>query len=99
MRVLSIRQPWASLLVLGVKRWETRSWHTSHRGPLAIHAARKISPTTRTLCDQEPMRTLLERAGLILDQLPRGVVLGTAYLVDCVVVDELADIPESEHPL
>ena len=38
MKALTVRQPWASLIALGVKRIETRSWRTSYRGPLAIHA-------------------------------------------------------------
>jgi activating signal cointegrator 1 len=37
-RVLSLLQPWASLLVFGEKRVETRSWKTAYRGPVAIHA-------------------------------------------------------------
>lgn len=39
-RALSLWQPWASAVVLGWKRWETRSWSTAYRGPLVIHAAR-----------------------------------------------------------
>jgi activating signal cointegrator 1 len=37
--VLTLWQPWASLVALGVKSIETRSWSTKYRGPLAIHAA------------------------------------------------------------
>lgn len=39
MKALTIWQPWASLLACGGKRFETRSWATSYRGPIAIHAA------------------------------------------------------------
>lgn len=43
MKVLSLLQPWASLVVMGHKLIETRSFNTKHRGPLLIHAsARKI---------------------------------------------------------
>lgn len=41
MKALTLWQPWASLIALGVKTIETRSWSTSYRGPLAIHAAAK----------------------------------------------------------
>lgn len=41
MKVLSLHQPWASLVACGYKRIETRSWSTRHRGPLAIHATRQ----------------------------------------------------------
>lgn len=43
MKTLSIHQPWASLIALGVKRIENRSWWTHHRGPIAIHAAAAAS--------------------------------------------------------
>ena len=42
MKALTVWQPWASLIALGVKTIETRSWHTSYRGPLAIHAASRV---------------------------------------------------------
>jgi ASCH domain len=45
MRTLSLRQPWAWLVVNGYKDIENRSWRTNHRGPLVIHA----SSTTTTL--------------------------------------------------
>ncbi|MBW3663539.1 MAG: hypothetical protein KY469_10605 [Actinobacteria bacterium] len=41
MRGLSLWQPRASLMPLGVKRIETRSWSTSYRGPVVIHAAKR----------------------------------------------------------
>lgn len=40
MKALTIRQPWASLVALGVKTILTRSWSTRYRGPLAIHAGK-----------------------------------------------------------
>jgi hypothetical protein len=40
--VLTLHQPWASLIALGVKTIETRSWSTKYRGPLAIHAGKKV---------------------------------------------------------
>ncbi len=39
MKAITIWQPWASLLAYGGKQFETRSWATSYRGPIAIHAA------------------------------------------------------------
>lgn len=40
MRALSIRQPWAHLIIHGGKRIENRSWNTKHRGPIFIHVAK-----------------------------------------------------------
>lgn len=42
MKCLSVRQPWAGLLVHGYKDIENRTWSTRHRGPLLIHAGRKF---------------------------------------------------------
>lgn len=39
MKALTLWQPWASLIAVGAKTIETRSWSTTYRGPLAIHAA------------------------------------------------------------
>lgn len=41
MRCITIYQPWASLLACGAKKYETRSWPTKYKGPIAIHAAAK----------------------------------------------------------
>lgn len=41
MRALTLHQPWASLIAIGEKTIETRSWSTQYRGPLAIHAAKR----------------------------------------------------------
>lgn len=37
-RCLTVRQPWAWLIIAGHKDIENRAWTTGHRGPLAIHA-------------------------------------------------------------
>ena len=42
MKALSLWQPWASAIALGAKRIETRHWATGYRGPLAIHAAKRL---------------------------------------------------------
>lgn len=40
MKALTLTQPWATLVAIGAKQYETRSWYTTYRGPLAIHAAK-----------------------------------------------------------
>jgi len=45
MKAISLWQPWASLVACGAKRFETRSWPTRYRGPLLIHAAKKVVPS------------------------------------------------------
>lgn len=41
MKALTIWQPYASLLVMGLKEFETRGWETKYRGPLLITAAKR----------------------------------------------------------
>ena len=41
MKVLTIKQPWATLIMQGYKRFEFRSWQTKYRGDLLIHAGKK----------------------------------------------------------
>lgn len=95
MHALSVRQPWASLIVLGVKRIETRSWHTNYRGRVAIHASLCHSPECHDLCQREPFRSLL--LGSPWDRPPRGVVLGIVELLDCVRVEEMDAPSETER--
>jgi activating signal cointegrator 1 len=85
MKALTLMQPWASLVAIGAKRLETRSWTTRHRGKLAIHAARNFPGHARQLCRQEPFRSVLARAGISdPGELPRGMVLATCELTDIV---------------
>lgn len=85
-RVLSLWQPWASLIACGAKRFETRSWQPRRfvsgaevpwRGLVAIHAAR----TTIVARNGDELQRVLERHGLAdLDALPRGSVVALAEL-------------------
>ena len=44
MKAISIRQPWAWLIVHGYKDVENRTWATKHRGPILIHAGKTLDP-------------------------------------------------------
>lgn len=74
MRALTIRQPWGSLIVAGIKDVENRSWRTNHRGPLLIHAGAAMDPV-------EGWR-VLEVARLA--EIPRGALIGMVEVVGCV---------------
>ena len=63
MKTLTLLQPWATLVALEAKRIETRSWYTTYRGPLAIHAARRMSKAAISLCWEAPFRDVLETGG------------------------------------
>ena len=77
-KVISVRQPWAWLLVAGHKDIENRTWRTSYRGSLLIHASLATEP------DDFPMqREWIETCGIVIpEDLPRGAIGGSVNLVD-----------------
>ncbi|MGE5593799.1 MAG: ASCH domain-containing protein [Betaproteobacteria bacterium] len=86
MKAITLIQPWASLVAIGAKRIETRSWATDYRGPLAIHAAKGFPKWAQELCYKEPFATLLfnVKTGYYHPwKLPRGVVIAVCALVGC----------------
>src|SRR5262249_62191033 len=91
MRALTLYQPWASLVVLGEKKIETRSWSTRHVGPLAIHASATWPPGFHDICDSPAFRKALEHLGLLASRLPLGAVLGTADLIACLPTERLLE--------
>jgi len=79
-RALSLRQPWAWLVVNGLKDVENRSWRTNHRGPLLIHASRTIEKQA-----VDNMRPYCQaKLGINLDeQLLTGGIIGVVEVTDC----------------
>jgi len=82
MKALSIRQPWAWLIVNGYKLVENRSWHSSYRGPLLIHAGKGM-----TNYEYEDAYNLAARLDLFLPfkgDLEYGGIVGSVEMIDCV---------------
>lgn len=75
MKVLTIKQPWATLIIQGDKRFEFRSWQTKYRGELLIHAGKGI--------DKEAVKRLEK---YLPNELPFGKILGKVRLVDCIKI-------------
>lgn len=75
-KALSLWQPWASLLVHGHKRVETRGWPTSFRGPLLIHAAKRLDDEQGEICHQEPFRSAIETLGMLTAVKPTAETAG-----------------------
>ncbi|MEG6584905.1 ASCH domain-containing protein [Dendrosporobacter sp. 1207_IL3150] len=88
MKAITLWQPWASLLASGAKKYETRTWATTYRGQLAIHAAKKFPKEEIELCWEEPFKTSLSKSGLKVEDLPRGAIIAIANLTDCLKVNE-----------
>lgn len=76
MKVLTLKQPWATLVAEGIKRYEFRSWKTNYRGKILIHAGIGI--------DKEAMKKF---AGLNLT-FPSKKILAEVEIVDCLFLDD-----------
>jgi hypothetical protein len=82
MKALSIRQPWAWLIVHGHKDIENRQWRTLYRGKILVHAAKGITEEEYAIA-----YVLAEEQGVELPpfkELERGGIVGEVEIVDCV---------------
>lgn len=81
MKVLSIKQPWASLIAHGIKPIENRGWKTNFRGTILIHASKKIA-------DYKLTKEQLRECGLEVlwnsDKLTSAII-GEVDIIDCVI--------------
>ena len=76
MKVITIKQPFASLIANGIKEYEFRTWKTKYRGEILIHAGKGI--------DKKAMKKF-EKYNL--DDFT-GCIIAKANLTDCVLVDD-----------
>jgi hypothetical protein len=97
MKAITLTQPWATLVAIGKKTIETRSWSTSYRGPLAIHAAKTFPKHAWQICLSDPFKDILLRSGftyladinLYKHQFPLGAVIATCELVACIRIPDM----------
>ena len=86
MKALSLWQPWATLMAIGAKRIETRSWEVMYRGPVAIHAAKKWDGELMDIARSFPFESTLRPRGFAVEYsgatvLPFGCIVGFGRLV------------------
>lgn len=98
MRALSIRQPWASLILKAGKGIENRDWATKVRGRILVHAAKGMTRAEHEgaiafavdaiRADPRnagaPNTATLRELGFSFADLPRGGIVGSVEIVDCV---------------
>ena len=87
MKAISLLQPWASLVVMGVKQWETRSWSTAYRGELLIHASK--GKKGAALSQDPPFSTYIPD----FSTLPFGSIIGQVLLMDVIRVEAFLATP------
>lgn len=85
-RGVSLTEPWATLVAIGAKKWETRSWPAAYRGPIAIQAATKFPKACRELVYEEPFSSALRHAGVTHGSWALGHIIATADLIDCIQI-------------
>ncbi len=88
MKALSLTQPWASAVALGIKQWETRSWPTKFRGEVCIHAAKGFPGWAKEFS---------RFSGRAYDELPSvtemtlGKIVCVVNLVDCQRTEDIRE--------
>jgi hypothetical protein len=85
-KVLSLQQPWANLVIAGEKQFETRGWQTHYRGELYIHASKSFAGLNLELCQLDPhfKKAIPDRSKLKL-----GAIIGKVNLIDCFSIYDL----------
>ena len=77
MKVLSLTEPYATLIKNGIKNIETRSWKTNYRGKLYIHASSTKIP--KEYKNNKELMSLVD-----INDLNYGNIICSCELVDCV---------------
>jgi len=93
MKAISLLQPWATLVVMGIKTIETRSWGTKHRGPILIHASLGKSGSIFA-CEPDFKKYIAD-----FKKLPFGAIVGQATIIDVIRVEHLGMTDESINQL
>ena len=76
MKVITVKQPYASLIAEGLKEFEFRSWKTKFRGEILIHASKTID------------KQVLKRFEKYNLDYPTGCIIAKANLTDCIKIDD-----------
>lgn len=97
MKVITLTQPWATLLVTGEKVLETRSWRTNHSNLLLIHAAQGFPKEAQQICSKEPFRNRLIFHGYnMAGELPTAAIIGCVQIYKCVPTESV-EISDTER--
>ena len=76
MKALTIKEPWATLIIENYKEYEFRSWKTNYRGKILIHSGLSVE------------KEMLKRFTDYNLNITPGYIIGEADIVDCIKVDK-----------
>lgn len=77
MKTITLKQPWASLIANGYKKYEFRTWKTNYRGPILIHAGKGIE------------KDALARVKKYNLDFPAGRIIAKVNIIDCIKLDDV----------
>lgn len=78
MKVITVKQPFASLIAAGIKCYEFRTWKTKYRGEILIHAGKGVN------------KKAMEKYICYNLEYPSGAIIAKAKITDCVLIDDEA---------
>lgn len=78
MKAITIKQPFASLIIEGYKEYEFRTWRTKFRGDILIHAGKGVD------------KKAMEKYKHLVSDCPSGCMLGIVTITDCIKIDDEA---------
>lgn len=84
MKALTIKQPWAQLIVEGVKDIENRTWKTNFRGRIYVHSSAVDPGEIYKYLNQEQRDLMLSKWDII-PKLNKSSIIGEVDIIDCVV--------------
>lgn len=85
MKALTVKQPWASLIVDGIKDIENRTWPTKFRGRILIHAGAKPDKEPYMLFNDEQLEEIDDCVMDVIESYENtGAIIGSVEIVDCV---------------
>ncbi len=84
MKALSIWQPRASLIVMGKKQCETRSWPIQHRGKILIHASKKFSEGQKFFYEIDDLEPFAKDLKGLDPAKTLGCLIGMVDVIDCI---------------
>ncbi len=88
MKVITIKQPFATLIAEGIKEYEFRTWKTKYRGDILIHAGKGVD------------KKAMQKFAKYNLEYPSGCIIAKASLVDCIEInDEARKMLEEKNPL